>query len=96
MVSIDSANGPDERPLHETLEGKTTDPEMLAISSERQFQLRIALASLPEKFREAVILRDIEELSYEEIAEAVGINVGTVKSRIARGRGELAKRLEDI
>lgn len=96
MVSIDSVKVDDERPLHETLEGKTPDPETLAISSERQYQLRTALASLPENFREAVILRDIEGLSYEEIAEAVGINVGTVKSRIARGRGELAKRLEDI
>ncbi len=95
-ISIDSVNGPDDRPLHETLAGKTPDPETEAISSERKHQLRKALATLPEIFREAVILRDIEGFSYEEIAEALGINVGTVKSRIARGRGELAKRLEDI
>jgi len=95
-ISIDSVNGPDDRPLHETLSGQTPDPETKAISAERQFRLRKALVSLPEIFREAVILRDIEEFSYEEIAEALGISIGTVKSRIARGRGELTKRLEDI
>lgn len=95
-ISIDSVNSPEERPLHETLAGTTVDPETEAISSERQFQLRTALAALPEIFREAVVLRDIEGFSYEEIAEALSINAGTVKSRIARGRGELAKRLEDI
>jgi RNA polymerase sigma-70 factor (ECF subfamily) len=48
---------------------------------------------LPLAFREAVVLRDIEGLSYEEIAAALETNIGTVKSRIARGREELKKKL---
>jgi RNA polymerase sigma-70 factor (ECF subfamily) len=54
------------------------------------------LNTLPEVFREAIVLCDIEGLGYEEIARAVGISVGTVKSRIARGRELLRKRLSDF
>lgn len=52
-----------------------------------------ALATLPEDFRAAVVLRDICELDYAEIAEVLDIAPGTVRSRIARGRGQLADRL---
>jgi len=53
-----------------------------------------AMASLPEAYREAVILRNIKELSYEEIAEMLDCKVGTIKSRIARGRELLRAELE--
>jgi RNA polymerase sigma-70 factor, ECF subfamily len=49
-----------------------------------------ALAALPDDFRAAVVLRDVGDLDYAEIAEVLGVPVGTVKSRIARGRGQLA------
>ncbi len=52
------------------------------------------LRSLPEPYRTTVILRDIEELSYEQIAEVMGTSLGTVKSRLVRGRDALRKRLE--
>ncbi len=52
-------------------------------------QLRRALAELPDDWREAVILRDIEGLEYREIAEALAIPIGTVESRIFRGRQRL-------
>jgi RNA polymerase sigma-70 factor, ECF subfamily len=52
-----------------------------------------ALDELPEEFRVAVVLRDVADLDYAEIAAALGIPVGTVKSRIARGRSQLASRL---
>lgn len=52
-----------------------------------------ALAELSEDLRTAVVLRDVGGLDYGEIAEALGIPLGTVKSRIARGRGALAERL---
>lgn len=52
-------------------------------------QLRRALAELPDDWREAVVLRDIEGLDYREIAEALGIPIGTVESRIFRGRQRL-------
>ena len=53
-----------------------------------------AIQELPEIYRVPVVLRDIEGLSYEEVALALEINVGTVKSRLSRGRGELRRRLE--
>jgi RNA polymerase sigma-70 factor (ECF subfamily) len=49
-----------------------------------------------ETYREAVILRDIQGLSYEEISEILGVNEGTVKSRINRGRAQLQKLLKGI
>jgi len=52
-----------------------------------------ALASLPDEFRIPVVLRDVADLDYGEIAEALSIPLGTVKSRIARGRQQLAERL---
>lgn len=55
-----------------------------------------ALLKVRDTYREAVILRDIQELSYEEIAEIMQIEIGTVKSRINRGRTELQKYLKDI
>jgi RNA polymerase sigma-70 factor (ECF subfamily) len=52
-----------------------------------------ALSKINAVFREAVVLRDIEDLSYEEIAEILNISLGTVKSRILRGREALRKQL---
>ena len=52
------------------------------------------LRQVPEPYRTAVILRDIEDLSYEEIAEVLGVSLGTVKSRLMRGREALKKRLQ--
>lgn len=52
-----------------------------------------ALAELPEEFRAAVVLRDLCDLDYAEIAEVLSIPPGTVRSRIARGRAQLARHL---
>jgi RNA polymerase sigma-70 factor (ECF subfamily) len=56
-------------------------------------RVRAAIEAIPEPFREAVVLRDLEDLSYAEIAEVTGAPVGTVMSRLARGRAILAKEL---
>ena len=58
--------------------------------------LRQALAGLPESLRTAVLMRDIQEFSYQEIAERLRLPEGTVKSRINRGRIELAKQLRKL
>jgi RNA polymerase sigma-70 factor (ECF subfamily) len=55
-----------------------------------------ALKKLPPKYREVVILCDIQELSYEEICRVTGANIGTVKSRLSRGRTRLQELLKDI
>ena len=53
-----------------------------------------ALLELPRCFREAVVLRDLEGRAYEEISEVLGVRIGTVRSRIARGRDRLRVALE--
>jgi RNA polymerase sigma-70 factor (ECF subfamily) len=54
-----------------------------------------SIAKLPDEFRDAVVLSDLEGLSYNEIADVLGVPVGTVKSRLYRGRRLLAKALRD-
>ena len=71
-------------------------PDQLADDSLKAMRIQEALRRLPEAFREAVVLRDIQDLSYEEIAEIVGMPIGTVKSRINRGRNQLQELLKDI
>ncbi len=56
-------------------------------------KLRSAIGNLPEAFRTTIVLREIEGLSYEEIAEVTGVSIGTVKSRIARARAGLQTQL---
>lgn len=68
-------------------------PEALLLRANLNAELRAALAALPEAFREVVWLRDVEDLSYQEIAEAVAIPVGTVMSRLSRGRKQLYRQL---
>lgn len=59
-------------------------------------EIESALAKVPEDFRIAVMLSDIEGLAYQEIADIVGVPIGTVRSRIARGRAILRRELEDF
>jgi RNA polymerase sigma-70 factor (ECF subfamily) len=63
---------------------------------DRVMLLREALATLPESLRTAVLMRDIQERSYQEIADALRLPEGTVKSRINRGRGELARQIRKL
>lgn len=68
-------------------------PEEQMFRKEDVDRVRTAIESIPEPFREAVVLRDLEGLSYAEIAEATGVAVGTVMSRLSRGRAMLASKL---
>jgi RNA polymerase sigma-70 factor (ECF subfamily) len=69
-------------------------PEDRTLARDRGETVMQALLRLPEPFREAVVLRDLEGLTYEEIARVVGTRIGTVRSRIARGRDRLRALLE--
>jgi RNA polymerase sigma-70 factor (ECF subfamily) len=74
---------------------RAMNPGHRAENRELNAAIQGALAQLPPDFREAVILRDLEDLEYQEIAEALKIDLGTVKSRIARGRSLLRDQLKD-
>jgi RNA polymerase sigma-70 factor (ECF subfamily) len=93
-VSLDQKQGESGQSISGTLAEPSENPEQQTLAHERELALRAALQRLGQAYRETVILRDIEGFTYEEIAETLGINVGTVKSRLARGRQELRKKLE--
>jgi RNA polymerase sigma-70 factor (ECF subfamily) len=93
-VSLDSLVGSTEMTVSETIAQTGASPEDEVLRRERESALRMALLDLPIVFREAVILCDIEGLSYEETATALDVGVGTVKSRISRGREELRRKLK--
>ena len=75
----------DDRPLVD--EG--ADPEVQALRASESRRLSAVISALPEAFREVLILREVEDLSYQEIAEATGAPIGTVMSRLARARAML-------
>ncbi|HSE32320.1 MAG TPA: sigma-70 family RNA polymerase sigma factor [Pyrinomonadaceae bacterium] len=94
-VSIDATDENGKPTLVATLKAENVQsPEQDTLAHEREVILRNALKDLRRVYRETVILRDIEGLAYEEIAVALDISVGTVKSRLARGRQELRSKLE--
>ena len=64
------------------------------VDDERDRTIAKAIAALPEKYRVPIILRDIQGKSYDEVAEIMGLGLGTTKSRISRGRGLLKEKLE--
>ncbi len=77
-------NPPDEKSL----------PDENLIESEQSQTIARAIATLPEKYRAPILLRDIEGRSYEEIAQILGLGLGTTKSRISRARGLLREKLQ--
>ena len=91
-------DGPDADPLADGWVSASTmrqlrDPETLALLPIVQEEIRHALDALPAEFRMAVILCDVEEFSYEEIAQMMGCPIGTVMSRLHRGRKLLQRAL---
>jgi RNA polymerase sigma-70 factor, ECF subfamily len=95
-ISLDLSRGDSDTTLGNLLPGADASPEQMAIDSERERSVIQALGEIKQEYRVALILREIEELSYEEIAETLAISIGTVKSRIARGREELRRRVKGL
>jgi len=79
--------------LKDTLVDRSESPFDSVVHAEIRVQVEQALRDVPEPYRTALVLRDLEELSYEEIAEVTATNLGTVKSRLTRGREALRQRL---
>src|SRR5581483_8619235 len=76
-----------------TVESKDIDPETMLIQNANKETLQKALESLPVEYREVVILRELEDLSYKEIADVADLPIGTVMSRLARARKRLQQYL---
>jgi RNA polymerase sigma-70 factor (ECF subfamily) len=79
--------------LDDTQQGASPAPEAGLQAQEDRELLRQALTELPDEFREAIVLRELEGMSYKEIAAITGVPMGTVMSRLARGRERLQQRL---
>jgi RNA polymerase sigma-70 factor (ECF subfamily) len=86
----------DAMPLSEQIEDKGAHPDARVQSRETQEAVQQALQKLSPELREAVILRDLQDMDYKEIATVLKVPEGTVKSRINRGRAELARLLQRI
>lgn len=91
-TSLDAPFG-DGNSWSERLTSPQESPLTQAMRAETRQRLESILAQLPEPFRTTVVLRDLEDLGYEEIAEVTGAHLGTVKSRLVRGREMVRKQL---
>ncbi|MDP6124227.1 MAG: sigma-70 family RNA polymerase sigma factor [Candidatus Latescibacteria bacterium] len=78
------------------LEDNTNRPDLHADTELVQQKINEAISNLPERYREAVLLRDVQQLDYEEISQILGVPLGTVKSRINRGRLRLQEMLAEL
>ena len=72
------------------------DPAKETTSNYGEKQIQEAIDTLPDQFKTVIILRQVQQLSYEEISQILGISIGTVKSRINRGRLRLQKMLKEL
>jgi RNA polymerase sigma-70 factor (ECF subfamily) len=81
----------------EAIVDATPDPERMAIGADYGRKLGQVIATLPEEFREVLILREMEDMSYRDIAQTTAVPIGTVMSRLARARALLKERwLSDV
>ena len=96
MLSITPKSRDDESEYDRPLESTNFSPEDNADSVFLDAYIQEALDAIPINFRELIVFRDVQQLSYDEIAEITGLPMGTVKSRINRGRTKLQKLLKDV
>jgi len=82
------------RSYGDTVPDRGRSPYDRALDGEKRVMIEQALARINPAFRAAVVLRDVEDLGYEEIADILGVSLGTVKSRITRGREAMRRQLE--
>lgn len=93
VVLADAVPGQDR--LHERVHDPAPLPDATMIAQDDRRRVHAAIAALPLQFREVLVLREFHELSYREIADAVGAPVGTVMSRLARARERIAAQLAE-
>jgi len=93
--SLDQLMGDEQQPLDLPSPDRSSDPEDRALQTELSREIQRALNGLPEDQRLAIVLADIQGLSYDEIAEVTHTSLGTVKSRISRARFKMRDSLLD-
>ncbi len=93
-LSLDAPRHMDDGDMDWEIASDSPSPDEDMTTREFYEQLRDAIADLPEVFRTTIVLREIEGMAYEEIAEITGVSLGTVKSRIARARARLQSQLQ--
>ncbi|NJO46622.1 MAG: sigma-70 family RNA polymerase sigma factor [Oscillatoriales cyanobacterium RM2_1_1] len=94
MISLDAPRISEDGEIDWDVAADLPGPDEDLTTREFYDQLRTAISDLPEVFRTTIVLREIEGLAYEEIAEMTGVSLGTVKSRIARARQRLQTQLQ--
>lgn len=93
-VSLDAPRRVEDGEIDWDIVSDYPNPDEHMTTREFYEQLQIAIADLPEAFRTTIVLREIDGMAYEEIAEITGVSLGTVKSRIARARAKLQSVLQ--
>lgn len=96
MVWLDNPGDLDNREHSAKIQAESPSPMLELEKKERMMLIQKAIGLLPAEQRTVVVLRDIEGLSYEEVTNITGFNLGTVKSRLSRARLELRKKLTGI
>ena len=94
--SIDVPLVTPEGHINREFESSAPGPRQIARKNEQQEYIQQALAKLPADYRQIIVLREIEGLRYEEIAVILDIDIGTVKSRLSRGRSKLRELLKGV
>jgi len=95
-LSLDVAAPGGDSPRRDLVAGTGPDPFEALRGKEVEAALRIALSEIDDEAREVILLRDAEDLSYEEIAKILEVPVGTIRSRLHRARSELRRRLQPV
>ncbi len=95
--SLDQPLGEEgDQTIGDRLASGTPSPEDAAITADVIARVEAAVARLNPDFRAVLVLRDMQDLSYDEVAETLGVNLGTVKSRLARARKQVQQWLTDV
>lgn len=94
-LSLDTPRSAEDGEMDWEIAGDSPSPDEELTTREFYEQLQEAIADLPEVFRTTIVLREIEGMPYEEIAEITNVSLGTVKSRIARARARLQSHLQN-
>lgn len=93
-LSLDAPRHVNTEEMEWELPSEDPSPDEILVTQEFYSQLQAAIHRLPDTFRTTIVLRELQGLSYEEIAEITGVSLGTVKSRIARARYRLQQDLQ--